>query len=66
MTWTKKANSGDAPNRLSKEELRGSRLGLLGRFPAEDIYEPEESADVFGREALNSERLDSLAKPKTA
>jgi hypothetical protein len=29
------------PVRLSKEELRKSRAGLLGRFPSEDLYYPE-------------------------
>jgi len=36
-----KRNPGAAPKRLAKEDLRASRLGLLGRFPAEDLYEPE-------------------------
>lgn len=28
--------------RLSNDELRKSRAGLLGRFPPPDLYEPEE------------------------
>jgi hypothetical protein len=31
------------PARLSNEDLRKSRLGLLGRFPSEVLYEPEEN-----------------------
>ena len=33
----------DSPRltRLSKDELRRSRAGTLGRFPAPDLYEPE-------------------------
>ena len=34
------------PPRLSKEELRKSRKGLLGRFPAPDLYEPEPEDDL--------------------
>ena len=31
----------EAPARLSDEQLRRSRAGRLGRFPSEDLYEPE-------------------------
>ena len=31
----------EEPVRLSKEQLRDSRAGRLGRFPSEDLYEPE-------------------------
>ena len=27
---------------LSKEDIQKSRIGALGRFPAPDLYEPEE------------------------
>ena len=38
------------PVRLSNEELRKSRMGLLGRFPAEDLYEPEEDLKQQGED----------------
>lgn len=31
----------EQPVRLSQQELRDSRAGKLGRFPSEDLYEPE-------------------------
>ena len=34
------------PLRLSKEQLRNSRAGRLGRFPSEDLYEPEPTDDT--------------------
>lgn len=33
------------PVRLSNEELRKSRMGLLGRFPAESLFDPEEDQE---------------------
>lgn len=38
MTRNKKRQR---PVRLSDDELRKSRVGGLGRFPSEDLYEPE-------------------------
>jgi hypothetical protein len=29
------------PKKLSKDQLRASRKGKLGRFPSGDLYEPE-------------------------
>lgn len=34
------------PVRLSKDQLRNSRNGTLGRFPSQDLYEPEQNEEV--------------------
>jgi hypothetical protein len=35
--------------RLSKEQLRDSRAGRLGRFPSKDLYEAEPSTELSER-----------------
>jgi hypothetical protein len=40
------------PVRVSDDELRKSRAGRLGRFPSEDLYEPEPSDERTERHSL--------------
>lgn len=37
------------PVKLSKNELKMSRAGTLGRFPSPDLYEPEDFRDSSAR-----------------
>ena len=45
--------------RLFKDELQRSRAGTLGRFPSDDLYEPEgdDSGNVYDEPELQSEKL---------
>jgi len=47
------------PIRVSDEELRKSRAGTLGRFPSEDLYEPESD------ERIDKQRLRKTNVPHT-
>lgn len=49
------------PVRLSKEQLRNSRAGRLGRFPSEDLYEPEPRDNA----GVQSNRLRAIRSPST-
>jgi len=49
----------EQPVRLSQQELRDSRAGKLGRFPSEDLYEPEQE-DAKERKAT-SQREGALS-----
>ena len=55
----KKDSKPKRPLRLAADDLRRSRAGMLGRFPAEDLYEPERAKskdDHEGEAAGRDER----------
>ncbi len=49
----------EPPVRLSAEELGKSRAGKLGRFPSEDLYEPEQE-DTVAHKAQGLKGSESL------
>jgi hypothetical protein len=49
--------------RLSRIQLQGSRAGVLGRFPAQDLYEPEE-ANSHAESAIRSQGTHAKEKER--
>lgn len=50
------------PVRLSKDQLRNSRNGTLGRFPSQDLYELEQNEGVNESKRSREMRSPSVEK----